>query len=115
MPAHRRGLVNDQMVLSIDLAPTILAAAGIDVPVAMQVRDLAQLYLTPDDNDHLHWRQDFFYEWNQGSPVDVEGHGDPLVKAAVFALISMCTGLRPIVSKSFTWPRIHRNSRMCLT
>jgi len=88
MPSHQRGRVNDNIALNVDLAPTILAAAGIDPPLAMQGRDLAQLYLTPEDGlDGLSWRTDFFYEWNQGSPIDAVGHGNYLESPAVFALI----------------------------
>ena len=88
MPSHQRGRVNDNIALNVDLAPTILAATGIDPPLAMQGRDLAQLYLTPEDGlDGLSWREDFFYEWNRGSPIDAVGHGDYLDSPAVFALI----------------------------
>ena len=89
MPVEQRGRVNDHIALNIDLAPTILAAAGLDIPVEVQGRDLAQLYLTPpDDQDNItNWRQDFFYEWNQGSPVDAYGHGSFRNNPAVFALI----------------------------
>jgi len=88
MPLEQRGKVNDNIALNVDLAPTILAAAGIEPFSAMQGRDLAQLYLTPEENlASLDWRQDFFYEWNQGSPIDAAGHKDYLVNPAVFALI----------------------------
>ncbi|MGJ8644680.1 MAG: sulfatase family protein [Luteolibacter sp.] len=59
MPDEMRGKTDDRFVLNVDLAPTILAAAGIDVPETMQGRDLAPIYLGGDVED---WRTDFFYE-----------------------------------------------------
>lgn len=55
---QRNQLIAD-ITLNVDLAPTILAAAGIESPSSMQGSDLAPLYLdkTPAD-----WRTDFFYE-----------------------------------------------------
>lgn len=66
--ARRAGLVNDEMVLNVDLAPTILSFAGIAPGRGMQGRDLSTLYLnrlsrlsrlrrTPRD-----WRRQYFYE-----------------------------------------------------
>ena len=59
LPPARRGIMRDAMVLNIDLAPTVVAAAGLPVPEAMQGKDLAPLYLreTPPE-----WRDEFFYE-----------------------------------------------------
>lgn len=59
LPAARRGTTNDELVLSVDVAPTLLAAAGIAAPAGMQGEDLAPLYLatTPPP-----WRDAFYYE-----------------------------------------------------
>ena len=54
-----RGKLNDDFALNVDLAPTILAAAGIKAPSAMQGRDIAPLYLAQSKPD---WRTEFFYE-----------------------------------------------------
>jgi arylsulfatase A-like enzyme len=43
----------------VDIAPTILTAAGIGAPAAMQGYDLAPLYLTTQKPA---WRTEFFYE-----------------------------------------------------
>lgn len=59
LPADQRGTENDEFALSVDLAPTILNAAGITVPEGMQGADLAPLYLSESSPD---WRTDFFYE-----------------------------------------------------
>lgn len=59
MPADRQGQASDVFTLSIDLAPTILSAAGVQAPHSMQGQDIAQLYLSDDSTD---WRQDFYYE-----------------------------------------------------
>jgi arylsulfatase A-like enzyme len=59
LPSARQGMTNEDFVLNVDLAPTILAAAGIGAPPAMQGCDLAPLYLsTPKPA----WRAEFFYE-----------------------------------------------------
>ena len=59
LSARQRGTRKDQMALNIDVAPTVLSAAGMAVPEVMQGRDLAPLYLsrTPPA-----WRDEFFYE-----------------------------------------------------
>lgn len=55
----KRGSVNDDVVLNADLAPTILAFAGIAAPAGMQGRDFAPLYLAARKPV---WRDEFFYE-----------------------------------------------------
>jgi arylsulfatase A-like enzyme len=50
---------NDKFTLNVDLAPTILAAAGVDAPATMQGRDLSPLYLAEVKPE---WREEFFYE-----------------------------------------------------
>ncbi|MBL9185905.1 MAG: sulfatase [Opitutaceae bacterium] len=59
MPAAKRGTTNDDFTLNVDLAPTILAAAGRAAPARMQGRDLAPLYLAASAPA---WRTEFFYE-----------------------------------------------------
>jgi arylsulfatase A-like enzyme len=58
-PASQRGTVNDDFALNVDLAPTILAYAGVAAPARMQGRDLAPLYLA---KRKPRWREEFFYE-----------------------------------------------------
>lgn len=64
MDVARRGTTDAAMVLNVDLAPTLLAAAGVDAPDTMQGRDLAGLYLASKEEDEVRssWRSDFFYE-----------------------------------------------------
>ncbi|MGL5020131.1 MAG: sulfatase/phosphatase domain-containing protein, partial [Luteolibacter sp.] len=45
--------------LNVDLAPTILAAAGLKAPPTMQGRDISPLYLAASRPE---WRTEFFYE-----------------------------------------------------
>ncbi len=59
MPADQAGKTNDEFTLSVDLAPTILAAVGIEAPPTMQGRDMAPLYLAAEKPE---WRDEFFYE-----------------------------------------------------
>jgi arylsulfatase len=64
MPADKIGTANDDFTLNIDLAPTILSAAKVQVPDVMQGRDMSALYLTPEPK----WRRDFFYEFYYDIP-----------------------------------------------
>ncbi|MFN0197799.1 MAG: sulfatase [Planctomycetaceae bacterium] len=59
LAADKRGMTNDDLVLNVDLAPTILAAAGIAAPQTMQGINFAPLYLAKEKPA---WREEFFYE-----------------------------------------------------
>ncbi len=59
MGPEKNGRTNDEFVLNVDLAPTILAAADIQPPATMQGRNIAPLYLAGKKPE---WRQEFFYE-----------------------------------------------------
>jgi arylsulfatase A-like enzyme len=59
LPAGRRGRTLDQLALNIDIAPTLVSAAGISVPAVMQGQDLSGLYLP---SRPAAWRDEFFYE-----------------------------------------------------
>ena len=59
MPEDQVGKTNDEFTLNVDLAPTILAAAGIPAPKRMQGRDIAPLYLAGNKPE---WRDEYFYE-----------------------------------------------------
>jgi arylsulfatase len=85
MPAVQQGTTNGEFTLSVDLAPTILSAANIQVPDVMQGRDMAPLYTKPEPTA-ANWRKDFFYEWTQGDHNAV-GHNAYYHIPAVFALI----------------------------
>lgn len=75
LPSSQRGRRCDKMALSIDLAPTMLALAGVEIPDAMQGRELTPLLR----NDSVEWRTDWYYEhtYNTRPPrrpiVKVEG------------------------------------------
>jgi len=56
--AHSKGRVSEQIALNIDIAPTILEIAGLDVPSGMQGESLVTM-LNQDVED---WRSDFFFE-----------------------------------------------------
>jgi len=103
MPDHVKGTVNNEFTLNIDLAPTLLSAAGIPVPDYMQGRNIADLYLheTPQAVEQAAqtWRKDFFYEWTQGRPSDALGHNRFDHIPAVFALIRKDY-------KYFYWPQV---------
>ncbi|MCU0797397.1 MAG: sulfatase [Akkermansiaceae bacterium] len=59
LPGEKRGGTRDPFALNVDIAPTILAAAGIDAPERMQGSDLSPHYLRDDPPA---WRSEFFYE-----------------------------------------------------
>ncbi len=59
MAAAKRGKTIDDFTLNVDLAPTILGAAGVKAPATMQGRNMAPLYLAPEK---AAWRSEFFYE-----------------------------------------------------
>jgi len=52
------GTRRDEMVLSIDLAPTILSLAGLGVPESMQGNNLMPLV----NHDSVPWRKHYYYE-----------------------------------------------------
>jgi len=84
MAASEKGKTNDEFTLNIDLAPTILSAAGVTPPSGMQGRDIAQLYGDDPVVRQLassNWRMDFFYEWSRG------GRGKYMRRPDAFALV----------------------------
>lgn len=58
LPPQLRGQKRDEMALNIDIAPTILSLAGVQIPQSMQGRDLMALIKGNAKN----WRHDFLYE-----------------------------------------------------
>jgi arylsulfatase A-like enzyme len=56
----RAGTTRDEMVLNLDVAPTLLDFAGIKAPSAMQGRSAVPLLAERTD---VAWRQAFFYEY----------------------------------------------------
>ena len=77
MPGTIRGTTRDEVTLNVDLAPTILAAAGIARPERMQGRDLAPLYLGAEKPG---WRTEFFYEHPTIKSVDFIPSSEALVR-----------------------------------
>jgi arylsulfatase A-like enzyme len=58
LPEALRGQRRDEMVLSIDLAPTMLSLAGVPVPEQMQGLNLTPLL----SGSRTEWRRDWYYE-----------------------------------------------------
>lgn len=73
MPASKVGTLDDSFTLNVDLAETILGAAGIRPNEFMQGRDISDLYLPRNEVNEYHnsasvgtgepWRDEFFYEF----------------------------------------------------
>jgi arylsulfatase len=59
LPSRRRGTTRDHLVLNIDVASTIVSAAGVPVPDVMQGENFSPLYLAERAPA---WRDEFFYE-----------------------------------------------------
>jgi arylsulfatase A-like enzyme len=72
----RRGMTRRQLALNLDVAPTLVAAAGIAVPGVMQGRDLGPLYLGARAPE---WRDEFLYE----HPTVTSKHRIPASQAVV--------------------------------
>lgn len=68
MPKRRVGQRNDAFTLNIDLAPTILAAADVEMPERMQGRDMADIYV----RSYNDWRKEFLYEYWDDNDVREE-------------------------------------------
>jgi arylsulfatase len=77
MPKETRATTKDDFTLNVDLAPTILAAAGVKAPKGMQGRDMAALYLGDVDPK---WRTEFFYEHAVIKGIDVIPASEALVR-----------------------------------
>ena len=60
LPAGVKGLKREEMVLNIDVAPTILSLAGVEIPAGMQGQDLSRLYAGKPGEGQ--WRNEFYYE-----------------------------------------------------
>lgn len=66
-----RGRKLDPMALNIDLAPTMLNAAGLTPPASMQGRDLLPLV----EGKHVAWRPDWFYSHLFSHPLIPKSEG----------------------------------------
>ena len=71
MPADKVGMVDESFTLNVDLAETILGAAGLKPHERMQGRDMSDLYLPNIKNgktalERKPWRDEFFYEFTFG-------------------------------------------------
>ena len=60
-----KGVTRDQMVLNVDLAPTMLDLAGVPIPSDMQGMSWRPLL---ESNDDKNWRHAWFYEYFYENP-----------------------------------------------
>ena len=66
-PKAQKGVVRKEMVLNIDVAPTLLDLAGVKIPKVMDGKSLIPLLSPPSTPDTRHssklaWRSHFFFE-----------------------------------------------------
>ncbi|MEO7133180.1 MAG: sulfatase/phosphatase domain-containing protein, partial [Vicinamibacterales bacterium] len=59
LASRRRNATRGELALNLDIAPTIVAAAGLPIPKGMQGEDVSPLYLQARPPA---WRDEFFYE-----------------------------------------------------
>lgn len=59
-PANRRNIILDQMVLNLDIAPTILDMAGVHIPERMEGMSLVPLV----SGESVSWRKEFLCEYD---------------------------------------------------
>ena len=109
MPSFRRNTRDGSFTLNIDLATTILDAAGIHAPhPKMHGKDIAHLYLpshsvppsTLVPTNHSQWRQEFFYEFQ------LDKHREQ---------IPACTALVRKDFKYISWPQFRYEQLFHLT
>ena len=70
MSREKANTLDDSFTLNVDLAPTILGAAGLDKSREMQGRDISDLY-TDEPKSREKWRSEYYYEFpdiNGGIP-----------------------------------------------
>ena len=67
MPMKKRGTTDDSFTLNVDLASTILGAAGLNSPKEMQGRDIGDLYLSVLKSREP-WRSEYYYEFPDINP-----------------------------------------------
>ncbi len=58
-PNSLKGVVRNEMVLNIDIAPTLLSMAGVDIPLVMDGMNMFPLINT---DEHVRWRDLFYFE-----------------------------------------------------
>lgn len=65
-PAHApRGVRRDELVLNVDIAPTVAELAGVAVPTSMEGRSFRGLL---EDGRAPAWRRSFLYEYEEDAP-----------------------------------------------
>jgi arylsulfatase A-like enzyme len=95
MDERVRGTINGEFTLNIDLAPTLLSAANVEVPAHVQGRDIAALYTGDYATAARHWRKDFFYEFSwSGATIRPTPSSFNSPNPPVFALVSKAYKVR---------------------
>jgi len=109
MPESKRGTLNDDFTLNVDLAETILGAAGLRPHPDMQGRDIADLYLEDRKAARKEnpWREEFFYDFD----VDKDGLFLPIMHWSGRSL-SIFTGTQLGKSSCLTLRKIHLSLQM---
>ncbi len=64
------GTTNNDFILNLDIAPTLLAAAGVNVPKDMQGQSFLPLFT----NKQVPWRQEIYYHYYENGEHSVSPH-----------------------------------------
>jgi arylsulfatase len=69
MPATHRNTVDSSFTLNIDVATTIMGAAGLPPHPGMQGKDISRLYRRSEESKN--WRDEFYYEYKLDSGLNM--------------------------------------------
>jgi len=66
----KAGTKNNDLILNLDIAPTLLSAAGLNVPADMQGKSFLPLFT----NKQVHWRNEIYYHYYENGEHAVSPH-----------------------------------------
>ena len=89
LPTERRGNTADEMALNIDIAPTLLSFAGVDIPNEYQGHSLVPLVR----GEKVTWQTDFFWEHLFAHPDIAQWEGVRDERYVVCAVFRSETGV----------------------
>ncbi len=64
------GTINNQMVMNLDIAPTMLDVAGVNIPIEIQGKSMKPLFT----NKKAAWRNELYYHYYEATTHNVSPH-----------------------------------------